>query len=110
MCVRARIHIPRYMHVYGLTLNPKYVYTLDTSGTEDIASPVTNIYDLLILSRTPLRYLGGSPPVALASRRSGRALAFTRYFHCQYCMVCGKHKGGRMGVVCCVFSRAKLLQ
>ena len=28
-------------------------------------------------------------------------LAFTRYCHCQYCMVYGIYKGGRVGVVWC---------
>jgi len=31
----------------------------------------------------------------------GSHLAFTRYCHCQYCMVYGMYKGGRVGAVYC---------
>jgi len=40
--------------------------------------------------------------IRIAGRESGHlALAFTRYCHCQYCMVYGMYKGGRVGVVYC---------
>jgi len=56
----------------------------------------------------------GGPPTPTGGVRLGLAflsnLAFTRYCHCQYCMVYGNHKRGRVGGRILRIRRALVLQ
>jgi len=52
--------------------------------------------------RATLRHSNTTRPNnARAVHQPQAVFAFTRYCHCQYCMVHGIRKGGSWGVVCC---------